>query len=96
MTQGFVHSALSRIEESYCVGDVIIASTAVIGGGVVLRAEPGCSITIRDGVCLGSGVTLHATEGSLELHQGVCLAGGVLIVGQGFWDLIPASVQGPL
>ena len=83
MTQGSVHSALSRIEESYCVGDVIIASSAVIGSGVILRADPGCSITIRDGVCIGAGVILHATEGSLEIHQGVCLAGGVLIIGQG-------------
>ena len=84
MTQGSAHSALSRIEESYCVGDVIIASTAVIGSGVVLRADPGCSITVRDGVCIGSGVIIHATEGSLELKQGVCLAGGVLIIGKGY------------
>lgn len=83
MTQGSVHSALSRIEDSYCVGDVIIASTAVLGSGVVLRADSGCSITIRDGVCLGSGVVIHATSGSLELHQGVCVAGGVIVVGEG-------------
>ena len=83
MAQRSIQSALTCIEESYCVGDVIIASTAVIGKGVVLRADPGCSITIRDGVCLGAGVIIHASQGAIELHQGVCLAGGVLIIGQG-------------
>ena len=83
MTQGSIQSALTCIEESYFVGDVIIASSAVIGSGVILRADPGCSITIRDGVCLGAGVIVHASQGSIEVHQGVCLAGGVLIVGQG-------------
>jgi len=83
VTQGSDYSALTRIEESYCIGDVLIASTAVIGNGVMLRADPGCSITIREGVCLGPDVLIHASQGSIELHQGVCLARGVLIIGQG-------------
>lgn len=83
MTEGSDYSAFTRIEESYCMGDVLIASTVVIGNGVILRADPGCSITIREGACLGPGVLIHASEGSIELHQGVCLASGVLILGSG-------------
>lgn len=83
MTQGSDYSALTRIEESYYVGDVLIASTAVIGNGVRLLADPGCSITIREGACLGPDVLIHASQGAIEVHQGVCIARGVLIIGAG-------------
>lgn len=79
-----IQSALTRIEDSYCVGDVIIAASAVIASGVVFRADPGCAITVRDGACIGADVIVHASSGAIELHQGVCVGGGVIITGSGF------------
>ncbi|MCM1983044.1 hypothetical protein [Lyngbya confervoides] len=77
------YSTITHASDPFCVGDVMIAPTAVIAPGVVLRADPNCSITVRDGACLGVGVIVHATGGSIEIHQKVCVAGDVLIVGCG-------------
>jgi carbon dioxide concentrating mechanism protein CcmN len=84
MISGKPDTALARLTPPYCLGDVHLAANAVIADGVVLRAEPDCTITVQDGVCLGAAVIIHATHGNIELQAGSCIGSGVLIVGAGY------------
>ncbi|MEY2977848.1 MAG: hypothetical protein RLZZ435_1987 [Cyanobacteriota bacterium] len=52
-----------------------------MGSGVILQANPGYCIRINDGVCLGLGVILHASEGNIIVSPGAILGAGVLVVG---------------
>lgn len=52
-----------------------------MGSGVILRANPGCSIRIQAGVCLGLGVILHASEGNILVAAEAILGAGVLVIG---------------
>ncbi|MGA1410690.1 MAG: hypothetical protein ACO37W_13255 [Prochlorotrichaceae cyanobacterium] len=65
----------------YSSGDVSIAGDVVMGSGVILQANPGYCIRLHDGVCLGLGVILHASEGNIIVSPGAILGAGVLVVG---------------
>jgi carbon dioxide concentrating mechanism protein CcmN len=69
--------------QSYVSGDVTIDSSAVIGSGVLLVAEPNSRIVIAAGVCIGMGTIIHAQQGSLEVEAGAILGAGVLVLGAG-------------
>jgi carbon dioxide concentrating mechanism protein CcmN len=64
------------------IGDVQIDSSAAIAPGVILQADPGSSIVIGAGVCIGMGAIIHARNGNISINPGTNLAAGVLIVGQ--------------
>ena len=67
----------------YCGGDVVVASSAAIAPGAVLRAATNGSIRIGPGVCVGAGVVIQAKQGCVFIEAGASLGTGVLIVGQG-------------
>ncbi|QDZ39715.1 transferase [Euhalothece natronophila Z-M001] len=69
--------------EVYVSGEVTIDETATIAPGVILQATAQGRIIIRAGACLGMGTILTATEGTIEIGEGVILGAGVLIVGSG-------------
>jgi carbon dioxide concentrating mechanism protein CcmN len=66
----------------YVSGDVAIAEDAVIAPGVVLRADPGCSIVVGSGVLIGLGAVIHAVGGAIALEANANLGAGVLMVGR--------------
>ncbi|WP_298976526.1 hypothetical protein [uncultured Thermosynechococcus sp.] len=63
------------------VGDVVIDPQAVLAPGVLLWAEPGASIRIAAGVCIGMGSVIHAHGGTIEVGEGVNIGAGVLLIG---------------
>lgn len=65
----------------YISGDVRIHESAIIGSGAILQADPGCRIIVSAGACIGMGAVIHAHQGSVEIHTGVNLGAGVLVVG---------------
>lgn len=67
-------------------GDVTVHDGAAIAPGVLLQADPGSSITVASGVCIGMGSILHAQGGRLEVGTGVTLGYGVLLIGVGRVD----------
>ena len=67
----------------YVSGDVVIHPSAAIAPGVLLQADPGCRLTVADGVCIGQGGVLHAHRGNLTIDSGTMLGRAVLILGQG-------------
>jgi len=67
----------------YVSGDVVIHPSAAIAPGVLLQADPGCRLTVADGVCIGQGGVLHAHRGNLTINSGTMLGRAVLILGQG-------------
>jgi carbon dioxide concentrating mechanism protein CcmN len=67
----------------YISGDVSVHPSAVLAPGVLLQADPGCSLVIAAGVCVGQGSILHAHDGTLEIAAGAILGSGVLVVGLG-------------
>ncbi|WP_017324917.1 hypothetical protein [Synechococcus sp. PCC 7336] len=75
---------LQPVEQPGCYhvgGDVTIHPSATIASGTLLRADPNCKIAIGAGACLGMGVLLHASEGTIEIEAGANLGAGVLVVG---------------
>ncbi len=62
-------------------GDVTIDPSAVLGLGVMVRAEPGTKIVIGAGVCVGMGTVLHAQSGEIWVGNGVSIGAGGLILG---------------
>jgi carbon dioxide concentrating mechanism protein CcmN len=67
----------------YICGDVIIHPSAAIAAGVILKAAPNSRIVIGEGVCLGMGTILNASQGIIEVENGAVLGAGVLIIGEG-------------
>jgi len=67
----------------YVSGDVVIHPSAAIAPGVLLQADPGCRLTVADGVCIAQGSVLHAHRGNLTIASGTMLGRAVLILGQG-------------
>lgn len=66
-----------------CVmGDVSIDDSVAIASGVILQADINCRLIIHAGVCIGMGAILHAHHGNIEVHSGVVLGAGVLIIGK--------------
>lgn len=63
-------------------GDVEIHPTASIAPGVILQAAPDCRIKIGADVCIGMGVIINASQGSIEIANGAILGSGVLIIGE--------------
>ncbi|MDM7326608.1 MAG: hypothetical protein P3X23_005755 [Thermosynechococcus sp. Uc] len=63
------------------VGDVVVDPQAVLAPGVLLWAEPGASIRIAAGVCIGMGSVIHAHGGTIEIGEGVNIGAGVLLIG---------------
>ncbi|MEO1148061.1 MAG: hypothetical protein AAFY26_20970 [Cyanobacteria bacterium J06638_22] len=64
-------------------GDVSIDPSAAIAPGSLLLAEPGCTLTIGAGVCVGTGSVLHAFSGNLVVETGAILGSAVLLIGNG-------------
>jgi carbon dioxide concentrating mechanism protein CcmN len=64
-------------------GDVSIDPSAAIASGSLLLAEPGCTLTIGVGVCVGTGSVLHAFGGNLVVETGAILGSAVLLIGNG-------------
>jgi len=64
-------------------GDVEIHPSASIAPGVILKAVSDFRIVIGADVCLGMGVIISASSGSIEIDAGVTLGSGVLIIGSG-------------
>ena len=62
-------------------GDVEIHPTASLAPGVILQAVPGQRIVIGADVCIGMGVIINASQGSVEIESGAILGSGVLIFG---------------
>ncbi|MGK7943777.1 MAG: hypothetical protein AB4058_04845 [Microcystaceae cyanobacterium] len=67
----------------YMSGEVIIHETAMIASGVILQASPHHQIRIGEGVCLGMGAVISASEGDIEIGSGAVLGPGVLVTGHG-------------
>jgi carbon dioxide concentrating mechanism protein CcmN len=67
----------------YVNGEVIIHETAMIASGVILQASPNHQIRIGEGVCLGMGVVISASQGDIEIASGAVLGAGVLVTGSG-------------
>jgi carbon dioxide concentrating mechanism protein CcmN len=68
--------------EQYCTsGDVTIFPGAAIAPGVLLQADVGSRIVIRAGVCIGLGCVIHASHGTITIHDGANLGAGVLLIG---------------
>ncbi|MGK7930534.1 MAG: hypothetical protein AB4041_03740 [Microcystaceae cyanobacterium] len=67
----------------YMSGEVIIHETAMIASGVILQASPHHKIRIGEGVCIGMGVVISASEGDIEIASGAVLGAGVLMTGSG-------------
>lgn len=65
----------------YISGDVRIHESAIIGSGAILQADPGCRIIVSAGACIGMGAVIHAHQGNIEIHTGVNLGAGALVVG---------------
>lgn len=63
-------------------GDVEIHPTASLAPGVILQASADCSIVIGADVCIGMGVIINASQGSVEIDSGAILGSGVLIIGE--------------
>ena len=62
-------------------GDVEIHPTASIAPGVILQAVSDHRIVIGADVCIGMGVIINASQGSVEIESGAILGSGVLIIG---------------
>ena len=62
-------------------GDVKIHPTASLAPGVILQAAPGHRIAIGADVCIGMGVIINASQGSVEIEDGAIVGSGVLIIG---------------
>ncbi len=62
-------------------GNVTVHPSAAIAPGVLLQADPGASIVVGAGVCIGMGSILHAWGGTIDIGAGANLGAGVLIVG---------------
>lgn len=62
-------------------GDVEIHPTASLAPGVILQAAPNNRIVIGADVCIGMGVIINASQGSIEIEQSAILGAGVLIIG---------------
>jgi carbon dioxide concentrating mechanism protein CcmN len=67
--------------EAQVYGEVIIDPSAVLGLGVMIRAEVGAKIVIGAGVCVGMGTVLHAQGGDILVGNGVSIGAGGLILG---------------
>ena len=62
-------------------GDVEIHPTASLAPGVILQANSDCRIVIGADVCIGMGVIINASQGSVKIDSGAILGSGVLIIG---------------
>ena len=62
-------------------GDVEIHPTASLAPGVILQAVPSQRIVIGADVCIGMGVIINASQGSVEIESGAIIGSGVLIIG---------------
>ncbi|MCC0177483.1 carbon dioxide concentrating mechanism protein [Waterburya agarophytonicola K14] len=62
-------------------GDVEIHPTASLAPGVILQAAPDRRIVIGADVCIGMGVIVNASQGSIEIGSGAILGSGVLLIG---------------
>jgi len=62
-------------------GDVEIHPTASLAPGVILQAAPNHRIVIGADVCIGMGVIVNASQGSIEIGSGAIVGSGVLIIG---------------
>ena len=67
--------------EAQVYGEVMIDPSAVLGLGVMIRAETGAKIVIGAGVCVGMGTVLHAQGGDILVGNGVSIGAGGLILG---------------
>lgn len=63
-------------------GDVEIHPTASLAPGVILQAAPDCRIAIGADVCIGMGVIVNASQGSVEIESGAIVGSGVLVIGE--------------
>jgi carbon dioxide concentrating mechanism protein CcmN len=76
---------LQAIDDPNCYlvsGDVEIHSSAVVAPGSILRADPGSTIAVAAGACIGMGTIVHACGGAIEVGQGVNIGAGALLVGR--------------
>ena len=62
-------------------GDVEIHPTASLAPGVILQAAPDCRIAIGADACIGMGVIINASQGSVDIGSGAIVGSGVLIIG---------------
>ncbi|MGD1920860.1 MAG: hypothetical protein ACFCAD_19445 [Pleurocapsa sp.] len=62
-------------------GDVEIHPTASLAPGVILQASSNNRIVIGADVCIGMGVIINASHGSVDIESGAILGSGVLIIG---------------
>jgi carbon dioxide concentrating mechanism protein CcmN len=62
-------------------GDVEIHPTASLAPGVILQAAPNHRIIIGADVCIGMGVIISASQGSIRIETRAILGSGVLIIG---------------
>ncbi|NJN85912.1 MAG: hypothetical protein HC881_05840 [Leptolyngbyaceae cyanobacterium SL_7_1] len=79
-------SSLSQ-STSHChvhqCGNVWIDPAATIAAGVWLQADPGSEVRVASGVCVATGVIIHAYRGVLQIDAGATLGTGVLVIGSG-------------
>lgn len=64
-------------------GHVVVHPSVTIAPTALLQAESGSQLILAAGVCVGSGVILHAHGGTLEIEAGVSLGSAVLLIGSG-------------
>jgi carbon dioxide concentrating mechanism protein CcmN len=67
--------------EIFVVGDVIIHEKAIVAPGTILQATAGNQILIEEGVCIGMGCVIAASQGNITLAYGTILGAGVLLAG---------------
>ncbi|NCO74113.1 MAG: hypothetical protein GW795_03215 [Cyanobacteria bacterium] len=71
----------STIDTTQIRGDVTIDSSVIIASGVILNATNGNKIVLCEGVCVGMGTIITASEGDIYIQENTILGSGSLIFG---------------
>lgn len=62
-------------------GDVTIDRSVIIASGVILNATNGHKIVLKEGVCVGMGTIITASDGDIYIQENAILGSGSLIFG---------------
>ncbi|WP_373479561.1 hypothetical protein [Geminocystis sp.] len=71
----------STIDTTQIRGDVTIDQSVIIARGVILNATNGNKIVLCEGVCVGMGTIITASEGDIYIQENTILGSGSLIFG---------------
>jgi carbon dioxide concentrating mechanism protein CcmN len=71
----------STIDTTQIRGDVTIDQSVIIAKGVILNATNGNKIVLCEGVCVGMGTIITASEGDIYIQENTILGSGSLIFG---------------